>query len=422
MRPRQLALLACVGGVALWGCNLVLGLDGPAGSAPTPFVLPVEPDAPPDAGLEASATDPCAASAPPGPPDQDDDPKGALPATYFVAKTMQALSRDGLVANIDLDGFRTCGTPGPGIKTGSSCVRQGNRIDAAAPCDTDQCGGDNSFSLIANGLDDVFLGGVELSAATGLKGVLLYFAGYNGRANDRDVTVGFAGTSGIYSDIGCDGLPRGRTPSTFTNVVTGPDGGLALAYPSSFDDCDRWCVEPKIDVTIEPDGTLTPLRTVRAYVRDHILVVRGLGALPFGLGDIVFDIASPIVTARVDAVTNDAGQQVVKFTNIQIAGRMTLDNLLPVLGSMKFQGQNTTICNQRTLYEAIALEVCAAADLASNDALDGKGKACDSVSIGLTAEVARVSPVLYPDGYAVRSRGSGCPAGTLLTGEFCQRP
>lgn len=421
MRPRQLALLACVGGVALWGCNLVLGLEAPAGSAPTAFVLPVEADAAADA-IEAASPDPCAASEPPGPPEQDDDRDTSLPPTYFITRTTKALRRDGAVAGLNLDGFRTCVTPGPGIKTGSSCVRQGSRIDAAVPCDTDQCGGDNSFSLIANGLDAVVLGGVERATSTGLKGVLVYIAGYNGRANDRDVTVGVAGTSGIFSDIGCDGLPRGRTPTTFTNVVRGPDGNLALAYPSSFDGCDRWCVEPKIDVSVEADGTLTPLRTVRAYVRDHILVVRGLGALPFGLGDIVFDIGSPVVTARLDAFTNDAGQRGVKATDITIAGRMTLDTLLPVLGSMKFEGQSTTMCNQRALYEAVALEVCAAADLTGNAALDGQGGPCDSVSIGLSAEATPVAPVLYPAGYELVSRGSGCPEGTLLTGEFCRRP
>jgi hypothetical protein len=335
-------------------------------------------------------------------------------------KTMVPLRRNGTITGLNLDGFRTCGAEGPGIKVGSSCRRQGMRIDAAAPCDTDQCGGDNGLALLAGGLDELFLGGVEVATTTGLNGVIVYLADYNGLANDREVTAGLSLSGGIFADLGCDGQPRGRTPSTFTNSVGGPDGGLALAYPSTFDGCDRWSIDPA-DATLEPDGTLKPKRSVRAYVRDNTLVVLGTDTTPFALGDRAVDVNSPVITARLDAVTTDAGTKASQISGATMFGRMTVGQLLPLAGSFKFD-KVTLACKQRALYEAVALQLCGAVDVARTASLDGQDAPCDSVSFGLATELEPVVPMFYPEGYALRSRVSGCPEGTLLTEAFCSAP
>ena len=405
--------VAALGMVGLWGCHLALGLQAPEASDPLPF-QPPPPDAGPDAPAEASLPpDPCATNAPPSAPDKDDAPDKALPPMFFLLRTQSFALPDGGLSGINLDGFRTCAEKDTWAKTTASC--QSSTGDAG--CDLTSCGEDNSLGQLSRITGTNLLAGNDVEANRGNGALMVYLDDYNGERNDRSVRVGFARGVGIPEDVGCDGMPRGLSPSGNSQKLFDQDGGTPLPiYPATHDGCDRWLLS-KEDA---PDilGVPTPGRLSVAYVNDGVLVMREATAAPFGTGNTAVDVTAAFLQARIVVDTNAGANQRFALSDIVLAGRMPLAQLIPAFGG--FTGPNgKLLCNDKTTYAFVASELCRGADISRSPSLDGQGTSCDSLSAGIFAQLAtRIAPTLGPNGLGVRVPPA-CAVEDLLRADFC---
>lgn len=217
-------LLLAIGLTALCvvACQGLLGLESP--HRKDDLVVP-EPDAsfPLDAATDA-APDPCEAG-PDLPPatGQDDDPTVELPTQIFLIHKFR-FEADGGVAGFNLDHDCTCS--GAGV---APCVPRSKNTDAL--CDADG-GVDNALGLSTRSTlfeaknSDAFVD-------DGSRSILLALSGYNGLSNDKAVRVSLGRSVGLYSDIGCNGLPRGRSAEGSQASGTKEQEGDPAREPSS---------------------------------------------------------------------------------------------------------------------------------------------------------------------------------------------
>jgi hypothetical protein len=407
-------MVALLGLLGIVGCHVVLGLDGPEGSEPLPF-QPRPGDGGADVAPEATLPkDPCAPGAPPAVPDQDDEATAKLAPLYFVLRDQSFTRPDGGLAGIDVDRFRTCAAQDTWAKSSASCVSK----TGDASCDLTSCGEDNGLGALAQATGANLLASNDIEMERGSGALLIYLDDYNGKLNDRSVRVGFARGIGITADLGCDGLPRGLSSSSNSNRLFDKDGGAALPiFPSAHDGCDRWLLSRE-EVTIV-QGAPAPLRLSTAYVNDGVLVMREAVIAPFGTGSTSIDVAAPFLQARL-VVDGDAGvNSRFRLTDLVIAGRMPVAQLIPSFGT--FTGPGGLLCKNKETYVNVARELCRAADVASGPAFDGQGTNCDSLSVGVFARQATpVLPTVGPDNIEVRTFET-CAKEDLLGSDFCSK-
>lgn len=361
---------------AVLSCQVILGLDEPAGVAR------------PDAELEAEVTivDPCQHALPPPEPAVDDDPSaGSQQYAWFATEqVMMPLKPDaGIQPGLDLD---------------NSCTCQSDLFDGAAPCRSPKLD-DEAFCDYNGGVDDSFgktlvnaqvgtaidiSDPINRSIQTGARGLLIYLAKYNGKANDQDVGVAFVASGGLYSNLGCDGGARDAALQDSAPELA-PGG---KQYAPVWDGCDRWSPH---DGRVSPgDHTRrAPLSVVDAYVSNYVLVTRRINEVALDIYGVPMRLTNGYFVAR---LTPGDGER-FRMEGV-VAGRMPFDDLLNAAGRA-----NTTTKNEKTplcesgYWPVLKPVFCQARDTMTSRAGDFKGEVCDAVSatIGLVARRAEVS-------------------------------
>jgi hypothetical protein len=235
----------------------------------------------------------------------------------------------------------------------------------------------------------------------GSRAFLIYLAGYNGKANDSSVTVGFARAFGIYNDIGCDGQSRQRATNKTVSLeydplvnpgpdprvdqqLPGPDGGvrnLAYGYAPSWDGCDRWLLHGSDFVGLTRAGA-APIRIYKGYVSNNQVVVVDEG--PFVLNGREFATEQRTVVIKLAPTTDDAGSQRFGIENIVVSGRLRFEDAIKVLGSFSVSG--ISLCSLPATFEPRLVETCKNLDLAFDPALDHTGASCNAISFSVSAD------------------------------------
>ncbi len=336
-----------------------------------------------DAGKNADAAaprppDPCAHAFPAAPPDTDDAPGEELPPFFVAVRTIQLAGENGAVPGFDLDGVCTCDTrPDTAYDGGPSCV-------ASAPrCDADG-GVDNSLSVLASQLSPFFaLDDVPRKLiAAGRRTLLVQIGKYNGRANDKEIAVGFALSDGIR-EKGC------------ATSIENPAKGI---WSPGWCGDDRWSLLPD---SIIP-STKQPLIQGVGYVREGVLILQIGGTLLLPFNEVsVLTFGSPVITGTLvplredlqprDRATQptDKEKRLWSITKGTVAGRVKATELLGALGTIELprlgDGGSAGYLCQETQYAFARDQICASLDMSSSKALDFDPRAqCDSLSTALT--------------------------------------
>ena len=373
---RALVTIGLLGALAA-ACQWIAGIER--------LDKPHSPDAAP------APEDPCAHAAPPPPPDQDDEATFALdPFVLAVSKIELGAGNAGF----DLDKVCSCDSrPGAAHDGGPSCR-------GTSPCDADG-GVDDALSAVSalqlyTSVD--VSRGVNAAIASGNTTILLLVAGYNGRANDKDVKVGFVLSDGIADGSGC------------------PDAGASAAnglFPPAWCGGDIWTVQG--DTVIGNKPPYTPALSTEGYVANHRLVIPGKDQfvrMLIGVTQAQFNAPTFVGTLTPlnadltprdpDAKPASAQDRFYKIDDGVFAGRISDSSLLTVLGGVVVErstngGTSTYLCTQDALYGELKKQVCNARDIAATPALDFDPTAvCSSVSVAfhLTALPALPGTVL----------------------------
>jgi hypothetical protein len=311
---------------------------------------------------DAATRDPCVHAAPPPLPDTEDEGED-VPPFWLALRSFDLASANGGLPGFDLDGVCTCdGLPNTAFDASPSCVP---RSSARTHCDLEG-GVDNAFgeafAPYAAIFDSQRAGQL---IADGRATVLIYIAGYNGKANDRSVKVGFARTDGIYTDQ-CD-------PNLVVDDAgpgLGASSKYAGIYTPSWRGCDPWHGEPS---QLSNEGI--PKSMGSGYVNDYRLVVRSLDDIPFFMGNVEATVHEPIVDAKLEKTSSP---QRFRIRNGTIAGRVMLGDI----GRIVFVGQvgGGALCEQPAAFRSIMDTLCPNIDSAESASLDHQGRPCTSMS------------------------------------------
>lgn len=297
------------------------------------------------------ANDPCVHIDPPVVPDKAADPK-EIPAFYLATSKLSLVHpAENGIGGYDLDGACTCDPrKGTAFDGGSSCTPRSGSVK----CDPDG-GVDNQgaslfatfYKLSGRDLDESFNSNVLIGASN----IMLYISGWNGEANDLDVSVGI-----FVSQKAADGKSPGAN-------VTGPYFGQ-WTYPS----------------TVQPTGG--PNGQGTGYVSNGTLVVRNAGIVKvlFGGAGLTFNDAVVIGALSFDPTTTKA-----KFAGV-VGGRIRDEELLGAAGQIGIGGQKQA-CDDQTIFALVKNSICSSLDIGHALQADFKGAECDSVSssIAITA-------------------------------------
>jgi len=356
-RAIALALLAL--GAAL-SCTIMNGYsaDQPDAGAPPPPDAPAVPEAAADA-------EPCTHAPPPGPPADEGGPPGVFTFVSTAKSVSFGILPDGGVEPVfgyDLD--RTCTCEGQG----NSCVTPPD----ASGCDLSNGIDDAVFEMIATakryGID--FTHDLNDNIVTGANSILLWVDGYNGALDDPSVGVGVLYSPGLYGDGGANVAP------TFTAD-------------------DAWSVTSDEVVPL----TKGPVSVAPGFVRDGTLVVRTpvkLGLLP----GVTIDLPDALLVGRIGTAGNGA----YFVAEGVVAGRGPAAPLIRALGSKEQPPRSGKhLCTNPDYAIGFAVmgeRLCAGRDIMTDPADDGKGKACDAISVTLrfVGAPASIGPIRDVDG------------------------
>lgn len=336
---------------AVAACSLLNPLDGYTGGevdAAQPTEDRASPPPPvPEAGTDAEVA--CIPHVPPARP-APGDTTTKLSMTFAGATLELGGDKDGY----DLDGRCTC--PGTG-----SCSPRSQSV--ATPCDG-QGGVDNVLGPETQAALAVLPReeGAKPTSGTdyirrGRNTFFIELRGYNGAANDDDVQVG------LYASGGLEGLP----PS---GVDAGPDSG------PKFDGNDVWTVDR--DSVIGQGPFQARIEDNRAYVRDGVLVA--MLDLDLSVGLFRAKAKECIFTAKI--VKNG---ETFRLDDGTVAGRLRSSDLLVAFEKMRspLSTSNAYLCRDDLVYLEAKRRVCAALDVATSRADDGKGVKCGAISLAL---------------------------------------
>lgn len=318
----------------LGACQILLGLEDRVAVAPADAAQ-ARPDASTDAGTDAP--DPCTLSNVPDRPTTADEDSGTGDLVFALYQVHFGLD-GGLPFGVNLDNRCTCPAP-------DSCHRP---KDASTACDTPNGvdnAGQNVLSLL-RGFGVLDEGTLNENLAGGGSGALLRVESYNGRANDRFVTVS------IYGSLGIQGVVTG-TPK------------------------DRW----KVDTASLRNGRLDqPLYLDElAYVKDSVLVAKFNFPIALG-GDgdqppLRADLRSGHILANL--VDSDGG---VAIHGV-LAGRWPTTSTLGDIQSFPDPSMKTQPLCASTSFQLVRQLVCGAADIAVEPKDDGVDGPCGAISV-----------------------------------------
>lgn len=386
-------------------CQAIIGLERPTGE-PVAQV--------PDAAKEAAAppVDTCPHVRIPKEPQQDDDPSTELPAFWLAVRRVAFAPKPdagGRYYGFDLDQSCTCFDPDGGVTAfdgGEACR---SRFSIVTVCDG--VGGvDNAAAKMLepySNYDLDTLSGLDGLVADGRLGILLWVSRYNGRANDRSVTVGFVSSPGLFSTEGCSG-PRG------IDAGVDPDGG-PLPHPPFWDGCDSWAA-PEAEI-IAGAGSVAPRRVADGYVVDGVLVVPGgQTTAPLAVGAGVIEMSAPHLVGTL-APRSGGGGFTLKGT---IAGRAPVVTTLRSLVNIKLSG--VPLCQVPGAYTQFREAICRNLDVPLQPRLDFTGVDCDGLTLAtqIEAEPVRVEQSTAPPRPVPTDCDALLPA-TQTLDELCAR-
>lgn len=383
MRPRAAFFLVA-------SAALLVGVAGACGSSYAPHDEPAEagpPDAvapPDDSG--GPSVDPCLHAQPPGPPAADDAPDLDLPD---IVLAVDKVTLGAAVGGFDLDGTCTCdGRPGGAHDAGPSCVTTGVLCDLDGGVDntlgvgSDQFGAFLKVDSIPNGL-----------IAAGRRGGLLVIRGYNGKANDKSVSVASYVSDGIRSDAGCPDASFDAKRGTYTPGWCGND---------------PW----SIDTASVAAGNI-PTTFGNGYVVDYHLVARVTsGDVRLPMGDVqTIALHEAIVSAQL--VPAGGGSSLFRISAGIVAGRASPHDVLAGFGTQVVGGPvddggfAERFC-QQAAFAQLKTQLCAGRDVTKSQLTDFTNAPCDSIStsVGFTA-----LPAVMGEPYTAVPPGDPCEPG-----------
>ncbi len=380
-----LAVLA-TGAVA---CGWIAGIEDHSFS----YTAPPDSDVPSDTRAPSSPPDPCVHRLPPKRPLVDDD---------AVTKNQYILVVDGVdplggglsggALGYDLDGVCTC-FPDPTTRNGgrASCVNRGQTA-----CDYEG-GVDNAVlepltrftSLVPGGLKQAL---IQQDVACGRRGLVFVVAGYNGKLNDGEVTLGTIISDGLY--VPHDGGERDAG-------CFGPDDDASAGpFPPAWKGDDLWSTLPS-SVYRTGAGPI-PVVLLAAYVTDGVLVLDDNHVpLPIVFAGSVVHISSPVLVAPLKGV-DERGETVAlgagaapRFLRVEggvVAGRISGDEFLTAIGRLKINSSvnsNGYVCEDKGgLYsQVIKRKLCDGLDVMADPLADFRPGTppnpiqCDAISI-----------------------------------------
>ncbi len=291
--------------------------------------------------------------------------------------TYSAASDAGAPLGFDLDGVCVCPGP-PSCKSippvQTHCDLPGGR----------DISGNNFLDLFETFLHVSGQGDINSSIAAGKLGLIIYITDYNAAENDTQVGLAAFVSSGILTD---------------------PDGGSPI--PPKWDGNDVWDIDPRSTGGVKEtaDGGfiyLPKFITTMGYVANRTLVAE-LSRIDLGLGAGTLSMTGAVFTASI--VSDTSGGYRLQG---QLAGRASTASILTSAAAFRDPIDKTKfLCGDDPTIQTYRKQICGAADLATDPAMDGKGAVCDAISmaIGFTALSAQLGvpaetlqPVLGCDG------------------------
>jgi|CZKU01.1.fsa_nt_gi hypothetical protein len=365
------------------------------------LLLPADGDA---AASADAGPDPCLHARPPGHPDGGVSGGGTIQVVAAFKTIDIGLTADASAPRppfgYDLDGVCTC--PGP-----PSCIQVPG---APRSCD-DDAGRDNTDIDLFRGLGGAASTGtaqIDDGLQSGQYGLLLVIDGYNGMADDENVTVSYYVSNGVNRTAD-GGIP---TP-TFTG------GDLWTVDPDSLQN------KPQDPASIPSCAHNPQCQSVfsddRAYVSNYVVVAHfNQLTVAFGdrsfLGGATMALSTAVVVGQLQPVPIQQGVFGYDLVGGTIAGRWPTKALLQTLATIPANDGGFLCGNGNLYYEIIKETVCGAADISQNQANDNMNVACDAVSVGMTfaAGPAQLGAVL-----AVPPALAGCADGSVPFTDNC---
>lgn len=383
MRRAAVVVLALAGVAA--ACQVVGGIERVAKVAPEASVPETAPPPPPSA-----PPDPCLHTRPPPIPDKDDDSTASdqLPGFFVATRTSDLVPKDdaGALRGSDLDGLCTCDKR-EFADSGPGCVSPTLTCDGPEGVDN---GTATSFQTYAvAGLDINNLATINYKIADGQSTLLLWIAGYNGLANDREVTVGAIPSQGLYEEPPpCAGADAS---------VMDPDHAV---WSPLFCGKDKWTLVSEL--ALPAAGGPVPTQSGVGWVNDHILVVH-IGQdvpLPFGNGTLAIHEAT--VSARIVPLGDDLKPRdptkrptdtqrgLFALTDGLVTGRVGATELISVFGTFNRPGSGggpgNHLCSSASYMGIVHQQLCGSLDIPHSSVVVDPSAPCDAVSFGMAFE------------------------------------
>lgn len=345
-----LGLLGSSTGLAvLDACTIVNGLTVPEDAA-----LAGETSPPGDAGVDADPCDP--ARPPPRPQTPDTAANGTIVAV--VSRFILTVPPPAIAPGFDLD--NTC-----------SCLfgaRETCRPASASPtehCDT-AGGRDNaatalfrSFQTLPGATQVDLEKRVNASILMGKNTLLVRVTGFNGTADDPEVTVSLFASLGLYS-------------------AASPDDPV----PPAFVESERWSLDSRQFTDLSND---IPKTFARGWVAGGKLVA---------LVDTTIDLSDNLmVTLKGGMLQADIDRTGAKpaITGGTIAGRWPATDMLRVVGRLRTQDGGPRLCENSPARAFIKAQICDQVDITASAAADNTNVVCDALSTGVGFEAKPAS-------------------------------
>jgi hypothetical protein len=360
LKTRHLAILLVLAAL-IAACQVLIGLDAPQ--------------------LAPAVEDPCVHRSIPSPPKGSDASTANLSLGFAALRKFEffrPIGEDPI--GFDLDNQCTCDTR-KGARNAPSCV-------SSNPVCDEPDGVDNALDRFATSLRKIIpteinkVIGITQSIDDGTFSVMFYLAGYNGEANDPDVSLsllnadGFVGpTSGSHLDAGPPDDEFCRKLQDSGRACTA-DGGLADAERPSkpcWNGCDSWASsDPAIVQDEAIRGGLVPVNMPLAsgYVKDGKLVVKFDGPRSVRLGRVTLDLNEARIVADIKLFMQDgtsvgfgAAQAPFRFgLEGVITGYTGPNSLLSNLGEISV-GTGQSICDLRGQFTSAKATLCGLRDV-----------------------------------------------------------
>ncbi len=375
VRRGRVTLAFAVLAAAAAACQLIEDIHtriSPDQVAPTDASMPPR-DAPPgsDAGADAGSprdagTDSGAICALPLPVRPDDATANPEAIEFFTAvRTVFYKDTDGgPQLGYNLDCVDTC--PGP-----PSC--------RSTMMNCDQPGGlDMAANQLLQAVDNISTGSGQADfnsrIASGIYTIILDVSGWNGTANDANVTLAILVSSGLIPD---------------------PDSGMPS--PPNWDGNDEWNIDPRSytgSPSHELDGSYlygSPRAlTLQAYVSDYTLVATFPQAqFGLGLGGLV-TMTNLVSTATITPLDGGAGGYRLDG---QLTGRIDVVSVLTGLAYIVDPtNRGSTLCGNDPTYLTLRTLLCTSADIMSMPSADNTDASCNALSsaVGFSAFPAKL--------------------------------